>query len=168
MRKLAAAHHYETDPQRVFSALTDEAFLRAKFGELGARDVDVLECGPSPSGSGFRVVTRRTVSVDVPGFAKRLLSPSNAVTQTDVWGQAGDGVRTGHWSVEVAGVPSTMGGTMSLEASGAGSDYRLDGEVKVSVPLLGGKLEGFAVGNAERDIARECEFLARWLAERHP
>lgn len=161
MKKLTAEYQYDAAPATVFATMTDDSALVAKYEALGARNIEVLHCGPV--GDGFRVTVKRTVSVDVPGFARRVLSPSNTVTHTDEWGPAANGVREGRWTVDVSGVPTTMGGTMTLQPNGTGTSYRLAGEVKVSVPLLGGRLEDFAVSNAKRDLDREHEFLTRRL-----
>src|ERR1044072_4640206 len=108
-----ARHEYEADPAEDFVMLTDEPLLRATRAARGDTAVRVLECGPGPDG--FRIVTRRMVALEVPGFARRFLRPANAVTQIDVWSDPdADGGRTGTWQVEASGVPVTMTGTMTL------------------------------------------------------
>jgi hypothetical protein len=48
---------------------------------------------------------------------------------------------------------------MRLEPAGAGCRYVVEGTVKVSIPLIGGKAEGFAVGMTEKLTAKEAEVL---------
>ena len=163
--RLQARHDYDTDPDEVFAMLTDAEFLRAKLEDRGDRAVEVLECGPGPDG--FRIVTRRTVALDVPGFARRFLQPANTVTQTDVWSDAdGAGTRTGTWQVAAAGVPVTLTGTMTL-AGGAGHCVEdIDGTVSSPVPLVGGRLAGVVGRTAVDNLAAEHAFARRWLAAR--
>jgi uncharacterized protein YndB with AHSA1/START domain len=163
VKRFSIEHDYAAPVERVFGLLTDESFLRERLEALGARDIAIEESSPTQDG-GQRVVVRRTVTVELPGFAARVLSPSNTVTQTDEWEAERDGRRSGRWQVEVSGVPARTAGSMSLVPSADGCRYVLHGEVKISVPLIGGRLESFAVDNATRDLDREHEFTAAWLS----
>lgn len=163
---LQARHDYDTDPTDVFAMLTDEAFLRAKLHARGDTDVQV-ECGPDPDG--FRIVTRRSVAMDVPGFARRFLRPTNKVTQTDIWSDADPaGARTGTWRVEASGVPVTMTGTMTLTGTSRHSAEEIDGEVRSAVPFVGGQLAAFVGHTAADNLVAEHAFARRWLAARTP
>jgi hypothetical protein len=57
-----------------------------------------------------------------------------------------------------------MGGPTELRAIGSGGAHVFDGELKASVPLVGGRLESFALDNLRRDLARAADFTARRLA----
>lgn len=163
--RLQTRHEYTADPEAVFDMLTDKAFLRAKLEARGDTDVEVVECGPAADG--FRIVTRRTVSLNLPGFAKRFLHPANAVTQTDVWSDPdADGTRTGRWQVEATGVLARMAGTMTLSGGPDGSVEDIDGEVSSSIPVIGGRMAGFLGGAAQENLAEEHEFARSWLATR--
>lgn len=165
--RLQARHDYDAGPDEVFAMLTDEAFLREKLADRGDTAIEVLECGPVPGG--FRIVTRRTVALEVPGFAKRFLRPANRVTQTDAWSDPdGDGSRTGTWRVEASGVPVTMTGTMTLTGGSGRSVEDIDGEVSSPVPLVGGRLATLVGHTAGDNLAAEHAFARRWLAARLP
>lgn len=165
--RLQARHDYDIDPGEVFAVLCDPAFLRAKLEARGDTAVEVLECGPGPGG--YRIVTRRMVAIDVPGFAKRFLRPSNAVTQTDVWSEADSGgSRTGTWRVEASGVPVTMAGTMTLAGGPGHSVEDIDGEVSSPVPLVGGRLATLVGRAASDNLDAEHAFTRRWLAAHTP
>jgi hypothetical protein len=163
--RLQTRHDYKADPVEVFSMLTDEAFLRAKLEARGDKDVQVLECGRGPDG--VRIVTRRMVALDVPGFAKRFLRPANAVTQTDLWSDPDDeGARTGTWRVEASGVPVAMSGTMTLTGAPGHTAEQIEGTVTSSVPFVGGRLAGLVGSTATDNLAAEQAFARRWLAAR--
>jgi hypothetical protein len=147
----------------VMAMFCDPEYQRQKLVDAGHKDVEVLECGPDDDGK-LRIVTKRTVAVDVPGVLKRVLSPSNTVTQTDVWEPAKKGPRNGTWTVEIKGIPIHMSGTMRLAAKGSGSVETIEGVLKASVPLVGGKLEKLAHSNFLESTAQEQDFSARWLA----
>src|SRR5512139_2544927 len=156
--ELHTEHQYEAEPETVFAMLTDPEFLRAKLMLLGHRDIEIVECAPD------RIITRRTVPLDVPGFLRKVISPANTVVQTDEWGPERGGVREGRWQVDVKGVPITMSGVMWLEATGDGVVEVIQGHAKSSVPLLGGRLERFAADSTLWTLAQEHEFAKEWLA----
>jgi hypothetical protein len=161
--RLQARHEYDADPGEVFAMLTDEAFLRAKLADRGDTAIEVLECGPGPDG--VRIVTRRTVALDVPGFARHFLRPANTVTQTDAWSDPDrDGSRTGTWQVAASGVPVTMTGRMELSGSRRHSVEDIDGTVSSPLPLVGGRLADFVGRSAADNLAAEHDFARRWLA----
>jgi hypothetical protein len=165
--RLYAQHDYDADPAEVFTMLTDEAFLREKLRARGDTEVRVLECGPGAGG--FRIVTRRVVALDVPGFARRFLRPTNKVTQTDIWSDAdADGTRAGTWQVEASGVPVTMTGTMTLTGTSRHSVEEIDGDVRSTVPFVGGQLAAFVGRAAVENLLAEHAFARRWLAVRTP
>lgn len=155
---LRTEHPYDADPATVFAMLTDPEFLRAKLEALGHRDIEVVECTPE------RIVTKRTVPLDVPGFLRKAISPANTVVQTDEWGPEQDGAREGRWKVDAKGVPVGMTGTMRLAAAGGGCTETIEGKAKASLPLIGGRLEKFVIDNTLDTLTREHTFAREWLA----
>ena len=155
--KIKALHQYNQDVDTVFSRFHDPDFMKDKYAGIGARQIEVLECA---GGDGrYTVKVRREVPADVPGILKKFLNPWNTLVQTEHWdGQAG-----GPWrckiSIEIAGVPVSLGGEMELRSQEGGcvNDVRL--EVKCGIPLIGGKLADFVGGDAEKAIQAEYAFI---------
>lgn len=158
---IAADHPYAAPATDVFAMFTDEAFLAAKVAALSQGPSEVIEC--AAAGDGWRVVTKRTVDVEVPGFAARFLPSKNTVVQTDEWGPERDGVREGVWKVEAKGVPVEMKGTMRLAPSANGCTEQIRGRIKASVPLVGGKIEHLVGGGVDDQLDREHAFAVAWL-----
>jgi len=163
-KKLHTEDRYDVAPERVFAAFCDEAFVKAKYAALRYPEFDVVECSSSESGA--RIKTRRLVPANVPSFAKKLFGETTEMVQTDEWGAAdASGTRSGSWVIEVPGKPMSVKGTIVLSPEGPGSVVVIDGEVKASVPLIGGKLEGFAADEAQKTLTDEYEFTKGWLAQ---
>jgi hypothetical protein len=164
--RLQVRFDYPAPPEQVFATLTDPDYLTAKSKNAGDDDVTVLERGQTAEG--FKMASRRTVALDVPAFARKLINPKNVLTQTDVWADpAPDGTRRGTWTAEARGVPVAMSGTMTLApAPGGGTAGEISGEVTSSVPLVGGKLAAYVAKEAEADLHKEHDFIVRWLEER--
>jgi hypothetical protein len=68
------------------------------------------------------------------------------------------------YKVEVQGVPTRIDGTVTLSADGGGTRQDVEADVKVSIPLLGGKLEKFAVENGVKTLEHEAAFTAKELS----
>ena len=161
---LQTEYRFEAAADAVFAMFSDPEYQRQKLVDAGHTHVEVVECGPGADGSTFRIVTRRNVAVDVPGPLKRVLSPTNTVTQTDEWAEEDEGVRSGTWKVDIKGVPIHLSGTMQLEPAESGCVEAISGKAKASLPLVGGKLEKLAVSNFNDSTAQEQDFSNRWLA----
>jgi Protein of unknown function (DUF2505) len=144
--------------------LTDREFLLQRFAATNALEYEVLECSVR-DGGGFRVVTRRKVAADIPSIARKVLKPVNTMVQTELWDPGADGVYSGQWSVDAKGTPVSTSGTMRLVATATGSLNRIDGRIKVGVPLIGGKIEGFVFDQAKKTLDAEEKFGQRWLSE---
>lgn len=162
--KLSQRDKYDVEPAAVFAMFCDEKFLLGKYEALGYPEYEVLEVEATERGA--RIKTRRHAPANVPGFAKRLFGETTEMVQTDVWGPEQDGKREGTWTIDVPGKPVKAGGTIRLEPSGAGSVVSIDGELKASVPLIGGKIESWAGGEAKEALVKEYEFGVSWLAGR--
>jgi hypothetical protein len=161
---LKTEYQFKANADAVFAMFSDPEYQRSKLVDAGHTHVEVLECGLAADGQTFRIVTKRTVALDVPGVLKRVLTPTNTVTQTDEWAEDKKGVRSGTWKVDIKGVPIHLSGTMQLKAAKSGSVEAIAGAAKASLPLVGGKLEKLAVGNFNEATAQEQDFSNRWLA----
>lgn len=161
--RMHVTHFYDADVETVFALVTDVDFLHRKYADQGATDVDIAR--EDTADGRVHMVTRRRVTVDLPGFAKRVMQPTNTVVHTEDWAVADTtGRRVCSYTVEVHGVPSRIEGTVTLAADGGRTRQDTDADVKVSVPLVGGRLEKFAADNGKRLLDDEAAFTSRELA----
>lgn len=158
------AYEYDAAPIPVFSMLSDPDFLRARFEATKAVDYEVIEC-EATAGGGFNIVTTRTVIAEIPGFARKFFKPTNTMTQSEEWKPASAEAREGTWRIEPHGVPVSVStfGTTRLEADNGRTRHRIDAVIKVSVPLIGGKLERFIFNQAKGILDAEHAFGCEWL-----
>lgn len=155
-------HQFDADVETVYRLMADPEFLARKYADEGATDIQV----DSDTGAGGpTVVSRRKVTIDLPGFAKKVMAPTNTVVQTDEWAPADDaGRRVCRYRVEVQGVPSRIDGTVTLVPDGGGTRQDIVADLKVSIPLLGGRLEKLAVESGRKTLEHEAAFTAKELA----
>ena len=141
--------------EEVFAVLSGEDWSSHLATELGD-DSRVVRRDVGADGSVTLVLNRRLPS-GIPGFLQKFLPSDPRVVTTDVWSPSVDGVRSCSWTAEIAGTPTTITGTQRIEPLGQGNRHIVSGEVKVSVPLIGGKAESFIAeairGLAESEVA---------------
>ena len=154
-----ASETYAADVETVFALLCDPETITARFEHAGDTDVEIRRC--EPDGDGFVIESTRTVTIDVPGFAKKVLSPSNHMTQIERWdAPAADGSRTGAMTVDVAGVPSTTSAHHALvPTADGGTVHTVTGEMELKIPLIGKKLGGFLSGTITETAAADLAFI---------
>lgn len=163
---LKDSYTYDAPIDAVLAILSDPAATVAKYESMANRDVEILECSPRPGS--LRVVSKRVVDVDLPGFAKRVLRPSNTMTQTDEWKRRRDGSWAGTFDVQVQGTPLHVFGTMQLNPRGSTTVHDVQLHVEVKVPIIGGRIaEWAAKGDVRRSLDGEFAFNSSRLAAGH-
>ena len=150
------------DVEEVFGVVTSDAFVQRRAARF--RDgATVVRREARPDG-GLLLAVARELPDGAPGFLTTLLPADARVVQTDDWGPAdADGGRSGTWRVELPGAPARLGGTLRLEPAGRATRYLREGEVKVSVPLVGGRAERFIAEMLEKLGQKESDLLLELL-----
>jgi Protein of unknown function (DUF2505) len=161
--ELTETHHFAAAADAVIDVLATEDAVLARYEGMGHRDVEVQRIDRDDGT--LTVVSRRVVEVDLPGFARKVLQPTNTMAQTDAWVKGPDGW-TGTFDVAVAGAPVQLSGTMRLVDATAGSDYEVTLTMNVKVPLVGGKIADW-IGKNDALTTLQAEFAATdaWLAD---
>lgn len=161
--KIHREQAYGVDVETVFAAMTDRAFIEEKYAAIGHTGLQILENEPTDDG-GHRTVTERQAEAQgIPDIAKKVFGSKQTIKQTEVWGPAAaDGSRTSTWTVETKGAPASLKGGSTIKPDGDGSLLTIDGELKVSVPLIGGKIEGSLRPVLEEQIKAEMDFGVEW------
>jgi hypothetical protein len=91
---------------------------------------------------GARVVVDRTMPSDVPDMMKKFVGETVGVLQTEVWSPAADdGSRTADLTLEIKGQPAKLSGTIALQPAGDGCKQLVAGDLSVSIPFFGKKIE---------------------------
>jgi hypothetical protein len=162
--EVKGSHSYAAPVESVISMLCDPAATVAKYEGMGARDVAVLEC--EEHDHQLHVQSSRVVDVDLPGFAKKVLKPTNTLRQDDQWQEGDNGEWDGSFAIEMHGSPVHLAGKMRLVPAGGGCRHDVTISVDVKVPLIGGRIAEWAAKNdVQRSLDAEYEFGDRWLAE---
>jgi hypothetical protein len=147
---------YDASREEVAAMLTDRAFRERVLERMNVvRGAVTVEGG---------VVTIEQVqsSSGLPSFATKLVGDEIRIVQVESW-------RTPeHADVEVTipGKPGEMSGTADLVESGGRTTERVDLEVTVRLPLIGGKIEGLVADMLGKALDAEHRTGVEWLAAR--
>lgn len=154
----------EWSAQRVHTARTDSDSLRARVRELGGGDSDLVGYESTEAGTRFQLHQEVRASV-LPQAARSLVGGDLKVNRTESWRREDEGHYAGEVAAEIEGAPCSIAGSMWLrDLPGDGSELLVDGEVQVTIPLLGGKLERLVVDQVLELLEAEDRFTSDWLA----
>ncbi|MFI5296604.1 MAG: DUF2505 domain-containing protein [Polyangiales bacterium] len=144
---------YSQSVDDLYRFVTDPEIVRQRSMALGERDVRVTK-------SGETLTNLRVVEAEVPGFAKKLFTPTNTVEDVKAWDAA---TKTARMTVDVRGAPTKISGTIRIVPNGTGADYVVDYQVACKIPLIGGKLEEFVSSATEKGLRQEYEHNKKML-----
>jgi len=115
------------------------------------------------SGAGTTVEIDRTQSMKgAPSIATKVVGDTVRVVQRERW-TTGD---TAEFSMEIPGKPGHLRGTIRLVPNNdGGTDEVFSGDVKVGIPLVGGRLESMIDNILRRALRREGRVGASWLGQ---
>jgi hypothetical protein len=147
-------------PEQVHAMLADPAFREAvcEYQQYHRHDITI-----TPQGDGMTVVVdQHRPAEGIPGFAQKFVGAEINVHQREDWSSPTDGVL----DVTIPGKPGHMHGTITLVGDASGTTETVAVDVKVAIPLIGGKLEGFVGDMLLRALRAENKVGRQWLADR--
>jgi hypothetical protein len=152
---------YPAPAEEVLAMLTDPVFRERVCEAQHAIDPSVDVVG---SGAGATVEIARSQSMaGAPAVATRVVGDTVRIVQRETW----TGPDTADLTIDIPGKPGEMRGGIRLSPrADGGCDEVFTGEVKVKVPLVGGKLEGLIEQILVKALVREGRVGLAWLAER--
>ena len=159
--KFRHVNSYAATPAAVHAMLVTPEFREevCTYQRALEHSVDVTDDGDTTT-----VVIRQSQAMDgAPAAARKVVGSSVDIVQREVWRDDEDAV-TAEFAMEIPGKPGHLRGGITLVDRGGGTcDEVFSGEVKVSVPLIGGKLEGFIADILARALRREGRVGEKWL-----
>lgn len=151
--------HVET----VFNSYGDEAFWRDRLKAVGTPQdsLDNFEVGDDTI---TVTVTQHVPDEDIPDLARKVLPGKLVIVRTTVLTDFDGESYTGSAKADAAGGLGRIEGGTEAVTEGDNALESLSGQVKVSVPLLGGKLEKLVVAHLNQAFGAEYKHLNRWIA----
>ena len=126
---------YDAPPSVVFEMLADPEFRRAA---CAAQDVVSADVTLERTGAGFTLTIDQVQRTgDLPAFARAFAGETTRAIQQESWADETGGTLR----IEAPGTPSDVTGTISLQPEGSGTREVVELDLRIKVPLVGGKLE---------------------------
>jgi hypothetical protein len=150
----------------VFEMMCTEQYQRRKCLDAGALShaVAITRAGDTA----VIKAKRKLPTVGFPGLLRRFVPSGVTSTETISWGAAEPGgARTAELKVDFHGAPASMHGTVSIVPDGVSTTLVvIDAVFRAHVPIVGGKVEGFAAPIIVSVIDAEERTAQAWAAER--
>jgi hypothetical protein len=141
----------------VYAMLADPAYRKA-VGDY--QHVVDFACDISAEGAGMRVRLAEAHGTDrIPSFAQRLVGSEIRFVQEEAWSSHS----AAELRVTIPGKPGDMSGTTTLTQTGADVVQQVELAVRVSIPLVGGKVEDLVAGFMGKAFEAEHKVGTRWL-----
>lgn len=130
---------YDAPLAAVAAMLADPAFREevCERQHVLRQTVTVTPAGAGPS-AGKEVVIDQVQAADgIPSFARKFVGDEINIVQKEIWTDA----ERGDVYVTIPGKPGDMKGTVRLDESDGRTIETMSLEIKVGIPLIGGKIE---------------------------
>ena len=148
---------YDAPPAEVHAMLADPVF-REKV--CRAQKATTATVSIEPAGAGMSVLVDQTrPSEGIPGFARKIVGDTIRIVQSEDWSSG----TAAALEVRIPGKPGELIGTIAVAEDGTGTVETIDGDLKVSVPLLGAKLESLISGLLAEALVAEQKVGRAWL-----
>jgi hypothetical protein len=151
-----------TTVDAVFAMLSDPAYRKAvsDYQRVADFSCDIVPAADGAAGGGMTVRLEEAYGVDrIPSFAQKLVGNEIRFVQEESWASS-SGARV---HVAIPGKPGEMKGSTALSQAGDDVVHRVDLEVKVGVPLIGGKLEDLVADFMTSALDAEHKVGLKWL-----
>ncbi len=153
-------HHelrYDARPDEVFAMLGEPHFRERVCASMHSTSYDVTIESEDD---------RMEVTVDqtqpahgIPSFAKKFVGDEIRILQDERWSSPVRAVL----EVAIPGKPGHLKGEITLTESGSGTLESVTGEIRVHIPLVGGKLEGLVAKLLGDALDSEHRVGRAWL-----
>ena len=138
---------YDASPAEIYAMRADPAFREKVCTALDTVSHTVTI---DDAGTGLSVLVDMVRHTEgVPSFAKKVVGDRTRIVQTESWG---------------SGKPGHIRGRLTSTLNGSGTVYAFEGEAKVAIPLVGGKLEGLVAELFTDGMDTEHQVGTAWLA----
>ena len=149
---------YDAPMAAVDAMLMDTAFREQVCDAQGAirKTVTITE-----EDAGVTVLIDQVQTAQgIPGFAKKFVGDEINLVQTESWFDA----ENARVEVVIPGKPGEMTGSVNLSESGGVTTEKVQMEIKVNIPLVGGKIESLIADLLKKALRAENSVGRTYLA----
>jgi hypothetical protein len=149
----------------VYATMVDPAYLRARLERIGGPGAALLEHSADVQGARYRLRLGLDAG-DLPSVVRSVMAGNVTIERDERWTRQDSGRYLGEVAVTIVNAPASATGGMRLrDLPDGGCELNVRADVRVSVPLIGGKIEGVVGEQVQRLLAAETAFTQTWLAD---
>lgn len=153
-------YEFEHEVESVVNLLTDPRFLVDRCLGLGELEAD---CEVEAQGDTTVIGLTRKVQRDLPRFLAKMFDPVQTMQMREEWQPDGEGGWKGEFTIDIEGQPVSIGASFELYPTEEGCCYSIEHHAKAKIPLIGGKVEKYVLGQTEEGCTAEIEYLQQQL-----
>ncbi|GAA4836085.1 DUF2505 domain-containing protein [Saccharopolyspora rosea] len=153
--------------EQVFEVLVDRDYLEERLRALGG-DNELVEHAVTESGARFRINQAVRAEV-IPSIARPIVGGRLVIARREEWHRQDDGSFAGTVTAGAAVVPNAITAAQRLRdlpSEERACEHVVEGDVRVDVPFVGGKLEDLFAGEVRGLLDSEHRFTVDWLSRR--
>lgn len=148
---------YDAPAADVWTMLSDPAFRQKSCEAMGVVSSTIAV---EPAGQGMKVRIDQVQRTEgIPSFARKFAGETTEAVQVEEWSDR----RNATLTVRTPGKPTEITGTLTLTEEDGRTIETFDGECRVKVPLIGGKLEGLMSDLFRKGMDKEHQAGVAWL-----
>jgi hypothetical protein len=149
----------------VYATMVDPAYLRARLERIGGPGAALLEHSADVQGARYRLRLGLDAK-DLPPVVRSVMAGNVTIERDERWTRQDSGRYRGEVAVTIVNAPASATGGMRLrDLPDGGCELNVRADVRVSVPLIGAKIEGVVGEQVQRLLAAETAFTQTWLAD---
>ena len=157
---LSAKLIFPASPEIVYEMLKTASYLALKVESTPNATFEV-----SHEGEIATIKVIRNWIGELPAMAKKFLGDEVVITEEQVWQPLqSNGSATATLDVSIAGAPVNVSATMKLQGTDSSTVIIIEGTVKVSIPIFGGKAEEIIASELAGVMGEEQAAGDLWLA----
>ncbi|MBB3037501.1 DUF2505 domain-containing protein [Hoyosella altamirensis] len=147
--------------EKVFTAIATKQYWEDRLAAVGGTNARVTSF--SADDSGITVELEQFIPRSkLPSVAQTVIKNDMVIERKESWTKF-DGTSTGELFATMKGGPGNVKGTRTLKADGDRSVVDATVEGRVSVPIVGGKLEKLVLQSLVDLYEKEDKFTADWI-----
>ena len=152
----ALVYDYKQDIDAVYKEITSEAYINDR-ATWNVNDKTSATIKPNASG-GVDIVLDRYIHREYPRAIRKLLPATTNMDHQETWEPDGDGWK-GSYDVDVKKSPVTVGAEFTLKKKGTGCELRIWHWATAKIPLLGGRVEKYILGQTSGQFGDQLHYL---------
>lgn len=165
--KAGFSQDYPATPDRLWQVFGQPDYPHRKYKAQGITAYQVRQFDARPDRISLDVERTLSVSMDlIPSFAQRFVHPEQTLHYLSHWRRSGPDQADFDVEIVAVGLPVRITGKGELRQTGdQASRLSIEFDVKVSLPLIGGKIEKMLASFIEKSFHDDHAFTLQYLAE---